>query len=288
MAMPSSLVSMSIFRILRQGTTNMPIIDSPLVAPRLRFIGGASTTINERWQHNLCSPFWRMYYNHDSGAWIDHPKGTLKFQTETWYLLPAWGSFRSGCSGLVRHLYLHVEISDLEGLDNDETIKQPQVVAQDPLLRDLASRTESISDWRWASALAHTVFAAWFTGLSSKQHQILDERLSASDPLRPAIALVEQHLSDSLPVESLAKACDLSVDTLSRLVRRRFGRSPAAWIRRRRCARAAELLTCGSKPIDLIATECGFANRDHFSRVFATFFGCGPAEHRRTARTWHA
>lgn len=286
--MPASLVLMSFFRKLRLGTILMSFIHPPLTLPRLRFIGGAFTPINDQWQHTLCSPFWRMYYNHDAGAWIDHPQGRLHLQPEIWYLLPAWGTFHSGCSGLVRHLYIHVEISDLEGLVQEEALSQPQTLPQDPLLSDLASRTKSMSDWRWATALAHAVFAAWISSLGAKQRQSLDEHLSASDPLRPALQLLEQHISDPLPVESLAKACEMSVDTLSRLVRRRFGRSPAAWIRRRRCARAAELLASSTKSIEVIAQECGFANRDHFSRVFSHFFGSGPAEHRRIAGTWHA
>lgn len=266
----------------------MSFIHPPLTTPRLRFIGGAYTPINAQWQHTLCSPFWRMYCNHDAGAWVDYPKGRLHFEPDIWYLLPAWVSFSSGCRGLVRHLYLHVEISDLEGFDQEEAITQVQVIPQDHLLRKLAARTETTFDWRWAITLAHAIFANWIHSLLPWQRQAINEHLSASDPLKPAMELLENHLSDPLPIESLAKACNTSVDTLGRLVRRRFGRSPAAWIRRRRCARAAELLASGSKSIDLIASECGFANRDHFSRVFAAFFGCGPAEHRRTARAWHA
>jgi AraC-like DNA-binding protein len=56
-------------------------------------------------------------------------------------------------------------------------------------------------------------------------------------------------------------------------------------VRQRRCARATELLT-GDAAIEEVALRCGFANRHHFTRVFAAEMGCGPAEHRRRLRAW--
>lgn len=266
----------------------MPSFDPPLIPPRLRFLEGRSTVISASWVHHTCSPFWRIYRNKDPGAWIDHPRGHLELQPGVFYLLPAWGGFRSGCTGRIRHLFLHVEVVGLDGEWAAGALSLPQVLPQDDHLSDLAKRAEAMSDWWWATALTHAAFAVWTRSLSDDRRVRLAEHVAGSDPLAPALDLVERHLDELLPVSALARACGISTDTLTRSMRRRTGRNPADWIRRRRCARAAELLAGSSLSIAAIAAQCGFANRDHFSRVFARMFGCGPAEHRRAARSWQA
>jgi len=36
--------------------------------------------------------------------------------------------------------------------------------------------------------------------------------------------------------------------------------------------------------IDQVAEDCGFANRFHFSRIFASHMGQGPGKYRRAGR----
>jgi len=260
--------------------------DQPLLAPRLRHLGGATTIIDQRWRYSLHSPHWRLYRNRDSGAWIDHPGGRLQLRPKQLIWLPAWGEFHSGCHGRVRHLFLHVAIEALDGDWHGGLLAQPQPLAADRLLDGLAERCEANPDPRWAEALEHACFAAWVASLPPMQAAALRNRIDAPDPLAPALRLVEQHFAEPLGVRQLAEACAVSEDTLNRLMRARYGRSPAAWLRRRRCALAAERLASSEDDIETIACAHGFANRHHFSRVFATVMGCGPAEHRRQARAW--
>ncbi len=242
--------------------------------------------IDERWRYNLRSPHWRLYRNRDAGAWIEHPGGRFRLDPGRLVWLPPWGDFRSGCSGRVRHLFLHAEILGIEGGWDDGLLSLPQPVADDAALAALADRCEGADAALWADALLHTACAAWIAGLPPAQRAALDDRLDGPDPIAPALRLVEDHLDGPLPVGALARACGLSEDSLGRVMRRRLGMTPAAWIRRRRTARAAELLSATGEPVEAIAARCGFANRHHFTRVFTAVMGCPPAAHRRTARAW--
>ena len=85
-------------------------------------------------------------------------------------------------------------------------------------------------------------------------------------------------------IRRVAAAVGLSPGHLRALFRTTLGQTPAAWLRERRVAAAAERLMSTDEPIDALATACGFADRFHFSRVFARLLGCGPAAYRATRR----
>ncbi len=65
-----------------------------------------------------------------------------------------------------------------------------------------------------------------------------------------------------------------------RMFRRVLGRTPARHVQERRVANAADLLTGTGLSIDEIAERCGFANRYHFTRVFAQLKSHPPARFR--------
>ncbi|MFM2092044.1 MAG: hypothetical protein RLZZ127_2533 [Planctomycetota bacterium] len=256
--------------------------DPPLRAPQVRLLGGAATVIDRRWSYVLRSAHWRLYQDADPGAWIDHPGGRTDLAPGRIVLVPPWGDFRSGCRGEVRHFFLHLDIPALEGAWHGGLLDRPQVLAPDPALAVLAARAPG--DHWWSTALAAAALARWAADLPAVPGRALAEHLAGADPLAPALRLVDERLDQPLPVALLARACAVSEDTLGRMFRVRLGRSPAAWIRQRRCARAADLLVAGDEPVDTVAVRCGFANRHHFSRVFAQVMGTPPAAHRRAAR----
>lgn len=64
------------------------------------------------------------------------------------------------------------------------------------------------------------------------------------------------------------------------MFRRVLGRTPARHVQERRVAIAADLLVGTALSIDEIAERCGFANRYHFTRVFAQLMSHPPARFR--------
>jgi AraC-like DNA-binding protein len=82
----------------------------------------------------------------------------------------------------------------------------------------------------------------------------------------------------SVPV--LARKAGLGQTAYRAAVRRLTGHAPREHLERLRIDRAAYALRSGSAPIARIASEAGYADPFHFSRVFRRVFGCSPRSFR--------
>jgi transcriptional regulator GlxA family with amidase domain len=111
-----------------------------------------------------------------------------------------------------------------------------------------------------------------------------DQQSAGRDPVAPALRHIEANLHAKLAIPHLARLCQLSVDHFSRVFRQLLGQTPTRHIQERRVAVAAERLIATNEDIARIASETGFANRYHFTRVFTARMGVPPATYRRTGR----
>jgi transcriptional regulator GlxA family with amidase domain len=82
----------------------------------------------------------------------------------------------------------------------------------------------------------------------------------------------------------LAKACDLSVRQFTRAFRQSTGLAPHQWLVQRRLEKAKSLLKGTRLSLADVASDCGFADQSHFTRVFTNAVGATPGEWRRTVR----
>jgi len=78
----------------------------------------------------------------------------------------------------------------------------------------------------------------------------------------------------------LAKHCALSEDYFIRRFRNATGLTPHKYLNNLRAQKAARLLVFSSNSIEEIAETCGFSDRYHFSKVFASLMGHSPARYR--------
>lgn len=126
-----------------------------------------------------------------------------------------------------------------------------------------------------AQALIHLSLASVIEA-SEERAADTDERAQ----LQPVLRYIDAHLADLLPNTKLAELAHASESHFIRMFRRTLGRTPARHVQERRVSSAAELLLRTSLSIDEIAERCGFANRYHFSRVFAQRMAHPPARFR--------
>ncbi len=137
------------------------------------------------------------------------------------------------------------------------------------LRRDLeASTALGAATCARAKALVHLSVAAAFDQSSDA---LLGSKHSddAERQLRPVLRYIDAHLEEPLDNARLAAFVHASESHFIRIFRRVVGCTPARHVQERRVAHAAELLARTNLTIDEIAERCGFANRFHFSRVFA-------------------
>jgi len=104
-----------------------------------------------------------------------------------------------------------------------------------------------------------------------------------SDRIQRALAYAKRNLHPPLTVRQLAEAAHPSPRQFSRAFRTETGQSPAKAVENLR-VEAARLMEQSRHPIDGIARQTGFADRDRMRRAFLRAFGQPPQVIRRNAR----
>lgn len=92
---------------------------------------------------------------------------------------------------------------------------------------------------------------------------------------------IEARLHESPNLQTLAAVAGMGVWSFTRHFRESFGRTPHAYIIERRIVRAGRLLAQTRMPIKEVASDCGFADQAHMTRVFRAHLGTTPAALRR-------
>jgi transcriptional regulator GlxA family with amidase domain len=105
-----------------------------------------------------------------------------------------------------------------------------------------------------------------------------------SDRIQNALAFVRKNLAQTISVEQIAAAANLSPRHFSRAFQSETGLSPAKAIEKLRVEAARLMLEQGRLPIETVAVEAGFADRERMRRAFIRIYGHSPQAFRRLAR----
>jgi transcriptional regulator GlxA family with amidase domain len=116
------------------------------------------------------------------------------------------------------------------------------------------------------------------------QFSALLELEPRSDRVRRALIYARDHLRDPLSVEALAEAANLSPRQFTRVFREETGQSPAKAVERLRLEAARVMMEDGHHPMEVVARETGFADRDRMRRAFLRAYGQPPQSLRRSLR----
>ncbi|MGA7781934.1 MAG: GlxA family transcriptional regulator [Paraburkholderia sp.] len=116
------------------------------------------------------------------------------------------------------------------------------------------------------------------------QFSALLELEPRSDRIQSALAFAKQNLAAELSVEQLAEAAHLSPRQFSRAFRAETGQSPAKAVEHLRIEAARLMLESGLHPIEIVARDTGFGDRERMRRAFLRAFGQPPQVIRRASR----
>ena len=104
-----------------------------------------------------------------------------------------------------------------------------------------------------------------------------------SDRIQNALAYAKANLKAPLSVKELAEAAHLSPRQFSRAFHAETGQSPAKAVEHLRVEAARLMMEQGRHPIEVVARETGFADRERMRRAFLRAFGQPPQAVRRNA-----
>ena len=120
-------------------------------------------------------------------------------------------------------------------------------------------------------------------GGGQSQFSALLELDAKSDRVQMALAYARENLDAELSVEALAEAARLSPRQFSRVFREETGQSPAKAIERLRVEAARLMMETTRHPIEVIARETGFGDRERMRQAFLRAFGQPPQSIQRTS-----
>jgi transcriptional regulator GlxA family with amidase domain len=103
--------------------------------------------------------------------------------------------------------------------------------------------------------------------------------------LAPALALIDAHLAEDLPVARAARTVAMSPSHFRRYFKQVVGQSYVRYVHRRRIDRACELIANTDLSLYQIAIEVGFCDQSYFGLVFRRLLHTTPAAYRRKFRT---
>ncbi len=115
------------------------------------------------------------------------------------------------------------------------------------------------------------------------QFSALLELEPKSDRIQNALSYAKSHLQSELTVEELAAAANLSPRQFSRTFRAETGQSPAKAVEHLRVEAARLMMEQTRHPVEVVAREVGFDDRERMRRAFVRTFGKPPQAMRRQA-----
>jgi AraC-like DNA-binding protein len=257
---------------------------------RVQVLVSQRLPIGREWHFDLCSPFWRLYVNDRSGAFLHHEGRSQPIAAGVPWVIPAWMRFQTSLQRPITQDFIHFQVSGLPSRSLEHTIRTPVCLRNDKTLAVLIERWREglgrtdFSHFCWATATAHAALAATFAGWSIDEQRETLRWLAEHEDIRPALDCIELHPEAPPSNQDLARLCGASEDHFIRKFRRATGSTPAKYCREQRISLAAEWLTGTHRTLDDIAEATGFTDRFHFSRVFKSQLGSPPAAYRRMHR----
>jgi transcriptional regulator GlxA family with amidase domain len=95
------------------------------------------------------------------------------------------------------------------------------------------------------------------------------------------LQFIKENLNGDLQNCTLAAMVNMSTNSFARLFKENTGESVQQFIIRSRIEQARLLLHHSKKSIDTIASECGFCDRHHFSKIFKQCLDMSPGYYKQ-------
>ncbi len=226
---------------------------------------------------NVFSPFWRLYFDMQSGHSVVLADKKVELGPDRLVLIPDHQMFQTVGAAPRAKFWLHFTCT------RRVTPKQaiPIILRLSPgesaVVHELIGRLRAKK--KDQQQILHGSLALLHLTLSRPEIEWLEEKPSA---LQQAILHVEQHYRQPLSNPELAKLTHLSERSLTRQFLRYQGVSPRNFIMQVRVRAAADLMLNTRASLAEIAEKTGFPNRAYFTRVFTHITGEPPALFRRT------
>lgn len=258
---------------------------------KIKIYTGNFTLCPDVWSGmNTSNAFHKLYFTVEGSALISSGNQCYELKAGEMMLIPkgVTHSFRLTKEKHLRKYWLHFsaisEGNELFAGFPEITVwdfKDPALFGQMSSLFDTffaPSKEPSVSDALIKQASLFSIFSLIFN--QSQKNKVDDLKVEKTKSAI-VIAYIEEHLQDTIKVETLAKLLYMHPTAFIRYFRNQFGIPPLKYIKCLRLERAKFYLETTDIPIGEIAEKTGFGDLSHLSRDYKATYGMTPGQGRR-------
>lgn len=251
--------------------------------------------------HDMAFPFWRVYWNRNSGGLLKYNTKIYKMKKSHLYVISPFSPFSTRHDK--NHRYdtgIHVSGANVAKDSNEKVLKENHLlhffvhfnlgapldhvlpeIYEIKLTKSLKTKLKYLTH---RLKIENTDFKITF---NLKLQSFIKEVISKVGPqlwktinIDKRVMMVHRHIekniSKKLNNSDLASVVYMAPNSFARLFKKEMNLTLHQFIQKRKIAKACELIEHSEGTIESIAFELGFSDRYHFSRVFKNITGVSP------------
>ena len=158
--------------------------------------------------------------------------------------------------------------------------EQPQVCSIAAELMDGFAANRDCRELEMMGGISRLFARIFRERLYSQEQESSCGEVGRVEQIKSVLEYIENHYSEPLCLETLARAAGMNPKYLCRRFRAATGRSPMDYTNYYRIERAADLLARSDLPITAVGLECGFLESSYFTKVFRKYKQISPRQYR--------
>ncbi len=242
----------------------------------LKLVHSGSALVDSSWSGRAVSPAdSKLYFILDGEFYMISPDGEKTvLKSGNAYLVPSGYSYTFGCENRMSHIYFHIILCGVDGLDMlgaiEGPISEPFGVIPDGVL--------VYSDF--VSSLGTEGFIISTLHSMLKKNKISIDAASYSKEVKSAMEYIKKNLSVKTGIKEISANAFIAPSTLTRSFKRETGMTIGEYTDSLIFAEAQRLLAYSRLSVREISERFGFCDQFYFSRRFCEKYGITPSKYR--------
>lgn len=258
-----------------------PALCQDLNQIHLQLIYYGRALVNHKWRGKAINPVnSRLFYIvSGEGSMIVEKDREIRLEAGNWYLFPAGCSFTYSCEKEMDHIYIHLNLCDVDGIDLLHQCSAP--IQMKSSRDDVDFFTKGLNSRGVLESLLIRQRVYDILLSLMQMHGICPVSRKLSPCVTAAIGYIRTNLSVRLTNSEIAEYANVSVSTLTKRFSRELSMSVHDYIENLVFSEAVRMIRESDVPIGRISEKFGFCDQFYFSRRFKEKIGAAPRNYRR-------
>ena len=266
--------------------------------------------LNHNWNfNNVISPYYRLYYIDEGMGFISDSSSRLTLEPGYLYLIPSFTICNLNCDAYLSQYFIQFFEESPGGIslfNNNRSVMKmaateidiilvkklfqsnpgrginrsdnPKVYEKEAYYKEYQSLNDEIkTHLKFENQGILLQLISRFLGSNGFKS---NNSQSAPSKILNTMSYVQLHLDENLTVAQVAKRVNQNQDYFSKQFLIHTGQRPLNYIHEKKIERAQYLIATTDKTLLEIATDTGFSNLPHFSKIFKQIVSLTPGEYR--------